>query len=78
MSSISCKSSEFVLFSYKGKSFLVRFADDAVIGIVNKVDAENVMKVLSRRLSKYGLTVHPEKTRLVDMSGPLACDPKGR
>jgi len=51
----------------KGKSFLVRFADDYVMGFTNEEDAKRVMKVLPQRLSKYGLTLHPEKTRLIDL-----------
>lgn len=51
----------------KDESFLVRFADDYVIGFKNEDDAKRVMKVLPQRLSKYGLTLHPEKTRLIDL-----------
>jgi group II intron reverse transcriptase/maturase len=54
----------------QGKSFVVRFADDAVLGFENKCDAERVMAVLPKRFNKYGLTVHPEKTKLIDMSMP--------
>jgi RNA-directed DNA polymerase len=54
----------------QGQCFLVRFADDAVIGFENKADAERVMAVLPKRFEKFGLTVHPEKTKLVDMRGP--------
>jgi hypothetical protein len=43
----------------------------------NKLDAERVMEVLPKRFGKYGLTVHPEKTKLIDMSRPVASDPKG-
>jgi group II intron reverse transcriptase/maturase len=45
----------------KGKSFMVRFADDAVLGFETKADAERVMAVLPKRFAKYGLTGHPEK-----------------
>lgn len=54
----------------RGKSFLVRFADDAVMGFGLKADAERVMAVLPKRFEKFGLTVHPEKTKLIDMSTP--------
>jgi hypothetical protein len=33
-------------------------------------DARRVLAVISRRFAKYGLTVHPEKTRLVNFSRP--------
>jgi RNA-directed DNA polymerase len=49
----------------KGKAFLIRYADDFVIGTVREDDARRIMDVLPKRMSKYGLTVHPEKTRLV-------------
>jgi RNA-directed DNA polymerase len=54
----------------QGRSFMVRFADDAVLGFETKADADRVMAVLPKRFEKYGLTVHPEKTRLIDMSIP--------
>jgi group II intron reverse transcriptase/maturase len=49
----------------KGKAFLIRYADDFVIGTTREDDARRIMEVLPKRMSKYGLTVHPEKTRLV-------------
>lgn len=51
----------------KGKSFIIRFADDFLLGFTNKEDAERVMKVLPKRLGKYSLTLHPEKTRLIEL-----------
>jgi RNA-directed DNA polymerase len=48
-----------------GEAFLIRYADDFVIGVAREDDAERIMAVLPKRMSKYGLTVHPEKTRLV-------------
>jgi group II intron reverse transcriptase/maturase len=58
----------------QGRCFLVRFADDAVLGFENKADAERVMAVLPKRFEKYGLTIHPEKTKLIDMRGPCKSD----
>ena len=54
----------------KGHAFLVRYADDFVIGFANEEDARRVQEVLGKRLAKYGLTLHPEKTRLVAFSRP--------
>jgi hypothetical protein len=51
----------------KEDSFLIRFADDFLLGFTNKEDAIRVMQVLPKRLGKYGLTLHPEKTRLIDL-----------
>jgi group II intron reverse transcriptase/maturase len=49
----------------KGEAFVIRYADDFVIGVAREDDARRIMEVLPKRMSKYGLTVHPEKTRLV-------------
>ena len=49
----------------RGKSFIVRFADDAVMGFATEQDAQRVMEVLPKRFARFGLTLHPEKTRLV-------------
>jgi RNA-directed DNA polymerase len=58
----------------KGEAFLVRYADDFVIGTTRADDAQRIMEVLPKRMSKYGLTVHPEKTRLVRFQPPEAED----
>lgn len=50
----------------KGRAFMVRYADDFVMGFGDKRDAERVLAVLGKRLAKYGLELHPQKTRLVD------------
>lgn len=49
----------------KGRAFLVRFADDFVIGFSCEEDARRVSEVLPRRMERFSLTVHPEKTRLL-------------
>jgi hypothetical protein len=51
----------------KGKSFIIRFADDFLLGFTDKADAERVMKVLPKRLGKYGLILHPGKTKLIEL-----------
>jgi hypothetical protein len=51
----------------QGKCRLFRFADDFVIIFQLKYDAERVMHVISKRFEKYGLMVHPEKTRLIEV-----------
>jgi RNA-directed DNA polymerase len=50
----------------KGKAFEVRYVDDAVLCFQHYEDAQKVLQVLVKRFSKYGLTLHPEKTRLVE------------
>lgn len=51
----------------KGSSFLIRFADDFLLGFTNEEDALRVMEVLPKRMAKYGLSLHPEKTKLVKL-----------
>jgi hypothetical protein len=54
----------------KGQSFLIRYADDFVMGFSHEEDARRVMDVLPKRFEKYGLTLHSEKTRLVPFERP--------
>jgi RNA-directed DNA polymerase len=54
----------------RGPSTLVRYCDDFVMLFVHKDDAERVFAVLGKRLDKYGLQLHPDKTRLVDFRCP--------
>jgi len=54
----------------KGKASMVRYADDAVIICELKEDAERIYKVLGARFEKYGLKIHPEKTRLLGFTKP--------
>jgi RNA-directed DNA polymerase len=49
----------------RGQATEVRYADDFILCFQYREDAERVLAVLSKRLAKYGLTLHPEKTRLV-------------
>lgn len=50
----------------RGPSRLVRFCDDFVMLFAHKEDAERVLSVLGKRLGRFGLELHPDKTRLVD------------
>ena len=50
----------------KGRSTLVRYADDAVMAFEDFLDAQRVLGVLGKRLGRYELTLHPDKTRFVD------------
>ena len=59
-----------VLPRLRGRAFLVRYADDAVMVFSNKRDAERVFEVLPKRLGRYGLSLHREKTRKVRFERP--------
>lgn len=54
----------------QGKAYLIRYADDFVIGFEREDDARRVMEVLGRRFERYGLRLHPEKTRLLPFERP--------
>jgi RNA-directed DNA polymerase len=54
----------------RGRAFVVRYADDFIIGFSDEHDARRVMDVLPKRLAEYGLTIHPAKTRLVRFNRP--------
>lgn len=53
-----------------GKCFLIRFADDFVIGCQREDDARRLMRMLGERSTAHGLTIHPTKSRLVDFRPP--------
>lgn len=50
----------------KAKHSLVRYADDFVMVFEDFLDAQRVLRVLGKRLARYGLALHPEKTRAID------------
>lgn len=54
----------------KGRSFIVRYADDFVLGFEESGDAKRVMEVLPKRFEKYSLRLHPDKTRIVNLNEP--------
>jgi RNA-directed DNA polymerase len=54
----------------RGRAFMVRYADDAVLVFSDRQEAERVLQAFKRRCSEYGLAVHPEKTRLVRFVRP--------
>jgi group II intron reverse transcriptase/maturase len=49
----------------KGQAYEIRYADDAILCFEYREDAQKVLRVLPKRFAKFGLTLHPEKTRLV-------------
>jgi RNA-directed DNA polymerase len=59
-----------VLPRLKGRAVLIRYADDFIMGFTCEEDARRVLDVLPKRFGKYGLTIHPDKTRLVPFRPP--------
>jgi len=60
-----------------GEARLIRYADDAALLFANEEDARRVLAVLPKRFGKYGLALHPEKTRLVEFRRPDRHRPPG-
>ena len=54
----------------RGRAHLIRYADDFVILFAHEEDARRVTEVLPKRFGKYGLALHPEKTRLIPFRRP--------
>ena len=62
----------------RGKAYLIRYADDLVIGFEREDDAKRVMAVLGRRFERFGLRLHPDKTRLVPFARPQSGQASGK
>ncbi|MGH9893094.1 MAG: group II intron reverse transcriptase/maturase, partial [bacterium] len=54
----------------QGRTWMVRYADDFVMGFTHEADAHRVQEVLPKRFGKFGLTLHPDKTRLIPFHRP--------
>jgi group II intron reverse transcriptase/maturase len=61
----------------RGDVIIVRYADDAVLGFERREDAEQFLDQLRERLAKFGLELHPEKTRLIEF-GRFAAERRKR
>jgi RNA-directed DNA polymerase len=60
-----------------GDVIVVRYADDAIVGFQHRADAERFLAELRARFAKFGLELHPEKTRLLEF-GPFAAENRRR
>jgi len=54
----------------RGKCFIIRYADDFILGFELKSDVDRIMKVLPERFKRYGLELHPEKTKVIPFRKP--------
>lgn len=54
----------------KGRTFLVRFADDFILGCERDDEARRIMRTLPKRFAKFGLTIHPDKSKMVSFKWP--------
>src|SRR6266487_4703443 len=50
----------------RGDMVIVRYLDDFIVGFQYRADAEHFLIVLRERLGQFGLTLHPDKTRLLE------------
>jgi RNA-directed DNA polymerase len=62
----------------RGKATLIRYADDFIIAFEREDDARRVMAVLDKRLGRFGLTLHPDKTRLLPFWRPPQTQQRGK
>ena len=69
---------EEVMPGLRGRARLIRYCDDFVIGFSSKEDAEKVMDALGNRMAEFGLTLHPDKTRLIPFKRPRIGAPQGK
>lgn len=60
----------------KGKIFIVRFADDFIAGCQYEEDAQRLMRVLPKRFAKFGLTIHPDKSKMIHFKWPSRFNPR--
>jgi len=62
----------------RGRATLIRYCDDFIIGFEHEDDARRVMDVLGKRLGRYGLALHPDKTRLLPFRRPSGRQREGK
>src|SRR5438128_2169873 len=62
----------------RGDVVVVRFADDFVVGFEHREEAEQFLAELRERFAKFGLTLHPDKTRLIEFGRFAAANRKAR
>ena len=61
-----------------GEVIVVRYADDAVLGFQHRADAEQILRDWKERLSRFGLELHPDKTRLIEFGRYAGANRKER
>src|SRR5665647_2730604 len=61
-----------------GDMIIVRYADDLVVGFEHETDARRFLDEMRERLGKYSLSLHPEKTRLIEFGRHAAANRKRR
>jgi group II intron reverse transcriptase/maturase len=67
---------EMVLPRMTGQAHMVRYADDFVMVFSSQEDALRVQRSLAKRVERFGLSLHPEKTRLIEYRRPRDGGPR--
>ena len=62
----------------RGDVVVVRFADDFVVGFEHRAEAERFLAELRERFARFGLTLHPDKTRLLEFGRSADRTRRGR
>ena len=62
----------------QGQATLIRYCDDVLIGFEREDDARRVVAVLDKRMERFGLALHPDKTRLLPFWRPPASQQRGK
>lgn len=62
----------------RGRAYEVRYCDDFILCFQHREDAERVLRALHQRFARYGLELHPEKTRLIEFGCQAAANARRR
>jgi group II intron reverse transcriptase/maturase len=62
----------------KGDMVIVRYADDIIVGFQHEADARRFLEAMRERLGKFALTLHPDKTRLIEFGRFAAANRRQR
>jgi group II intron reverse transcriptase/maturase len=62
----------------QGEVIVVRYLDDFIVGFEDRADAEQFLEALRERLGQFGLSLHPDKTRLLEFGRAAAQNRRGR
>jgi hypothetical protein len=60
----------------KGEVIIVRYADDIIVGFEHEGDARRFLEAMRERLGKFALSLHPDKTRLIEIRPPRGGRPR--
>jgi len=61
-----------------GDMIILRYADDTVVGFEHETDARRFLDMMRTRLEEFALSLHPEKTRLIEFGRHAAADREQR